>query len=96
MTLEIEVGVEGRNHVRIDHKPLGWLVHAVTDVSIGRENFPTMNSRVTRLHKKLEVMSVDLPSVRNKIERRSPALPLPNGNESQFGWWAVEFRSLSG
>jgi hypothetical protein len=96
MTLEIEVGVEGRNHVRIDHKPLGWLVHAVTNVSIGREKFPTMHSRVTRLHKKLEVMSVDLPSVRNEIERRSPALPLPNSDESQFGRWTVEFRSLSG
>jgi len=60
MTLQIEVGVDGRNYIRIDHKSLGWLIHAVTSASIGREDLPTVNSRVTRLNEELEVVSVGL------------------------------------
>jgi len=60
MALEIEVRVKGRNHIRIDHKPLGWLIHTATGGSAKQESPSTVNSRVTRLYKKLEVMPVGL------------------------------------
>lgn len=60
MALEIEVGVEGRNYFRINHETLRWLVHTATDTSTRRGNLPTINSQVTRLNEKLEVVSMGL------------------------------------
>lgn len=45
----------------------------------------TTNSQVTRLHKKLEVMPVDLCQSGTRNRAQVTSLPLPNSDESQFG-----------
>ena len=93
MALEVKVGVQGRNHIRIDYEALWRLVHTVTVVSARQEGLPSANSRATRLNKKLEMMSTGIRQ--NETGYIPLDSPLANNDESQLGQWASELDSLS-
>ena len=94
MALEIEVGIQGRNHISIDYEALWRLVHTVTVVSTRQEDLPSANSRATRLNKKLEMMSTGIRQ--NETGYMPLCSPLANNDKSQLGQWASELDSLSG